>query len=99
MASKGTPLWDSVTHPLANAFDFAFGCHHTKLSRVFTLEGHSYKVCCDCGAHFEYSLRTMSIVSHSKMFPALRRLRAGRIHRRRKFLRGLNSNLMAGLDK
>jgi hypothetical protein len=84
MAHEGIPLWDTVTHPLASALDFAFGCHHAKLSRVFTIEGHSYKVCCDCGEHFEYSLRTMSIVPHHhKLFPALRRLRARRIYRRR----------------
>jgi hypothetical protein len=88
MASEGIPLWDTVTHPFASALDFAFGCHHTKLSRVFTIEGHSYKVCCDCGAHFDYSLRTMSIVSRHKLFPGLRRLRARRIYNRRKMLRG-----------
>jgi hypothetical protein len=84
MVPEGIPLWDAVTHPIASALDFAFGCHHAKLSRVFTLDGHSYKVCYDCGAHFEYSLQTMSIVPHhNKLFPALRRLRAGRIYRRR----------------
>ena len=79
---------DTVTHPFANALNFAFGCHHGKLSRVFTFEGHSYKVCCDCGAHFDYSLRTMSIMTHHKLFPVLRRLRARHIYRRRKMLRG-----------
>jgi len=88
MASEGTPLLDTVTHPFASALNFAFGCHHAKLSRVFTIEGHSYKVCCDCGAHFDYSLRTMSIMPHHKLFPALRRLRARRIYKRRKMLRG-----------
>jgi hypothetical protein len=88
MASEGIPLLDTVTHPFASALNFAFGCHHGKLSRVFTLEGHSYKVCCDCGAHFDYSLQTMSIVAHHKLFPALRRLRARRIYKRRKMLRG-----------
>ena len=80
MMSDGVPLWDSVTHPLANALEIAFGCHHTKLSRVFTIEGHSYKVCCDCGASFRYSLETMSIVHRRRLFPALRRLRARRRH-------------------
>ena len=75
-------------HPFASALDFAFGCHHSKLSRVFTLEGHSYKVCCDCGARFDYSLRTMSITPQPRMLRALRRLRAGHLYRRRKFLRG-----------
>ena len=87
MASEGVPLLNTVTHPFASALNFAFGCHHTKLSRVFTLEGHSYKVCCDCGEHFDYSLRTMSIVPRHKLFPALRRLRARRIYKRRRTLR------------
>ncbi len=41
--------------------DFLFGCHHSSLSRVFTIGGRSYRVCCDCGAEFRYSLETMSI--------------------------------------
>lgn len=80
--SEGTPLWDSVTHPLANVLELAFGCHHRKLSRVFTIEGRSYKVCCECGATFTYSLRTMSVRRHRRLLPALRRLHAMR--RRRK---------------
>lgn len=54
---------------VARALDFVFGCHHTNLSRVFTIGGRSYKVCCDCGAEFRYSFETMSIqqrdLSHS----------------------------------
>lgn len=92
MVHEGIPLWDTVTHPFASALDFAFGCRHAKLSRVFTIEGHSYKVCCDCGEHFEYSLRNMSIVPHHhKLFPALRRLRARRIYRRRGLRRTVGS--------
>lgn len=83
-SSERTPLWDSVTHPFANALEFAFGCHHTKLSRVFTIEGRSYKVCCECGAKFDYSLRTMSAMPHRKFFAALKRLLARRRHDRRK---------------
>ena len=79
------PLWESVTQPIANALEFAFGCHHGKLSRVFTIEGRTYKVCCDCGARFRYSLETMSIVAHHKRLPSFRRLRARQ--RRRSFLR------------
>ncbi|MGA7400229.1 MAG: hypothetical protein WBW38_09420 [Candidatus Sulfotelmatobacter sp.] len=41
--------------------DFFFGCHHSHLSRVFTLQGETYRVCCDCGAKYAYSLETMSI--------------------------------------
>ena len=86
MAAEGVPLLDTVTHPFASALNFAFGCHYTKLSRGFTLEGHTYKVCCDCGEHFDYSLRT--IVPRHTLFPTLRRLRARRIDKRRRILRG-----------
>jgi hypothetical protein len=40
-------------------FDFLFGCRHADLSRVFTIDGHSYRVCCACGARFNYSLTSM----------------------------------------
>ncbi len=43
------------------AMDWLFGCHHTNLTRVFTIRERSYKVCCDCGHEFNYSLETMSI--------------------------------------
>lgn len=77
------PLWDTVTHPLANALDVAFGCHHRRLSRVFTIRNHSYKVCCDCGATFNYSLEKMSIHRRRRLLSALRRLQS----RPRRFLR------------
>jgi len=79
------PLWERVTHPLANALDLAFGCHHRRLSRVFTVRGHSYKVCCDCGETFRYSLESMSITHRRKLFPVLRRLRVQQ--RKRRLLR------------
>jgi len=31
---------------------FAFGCHHRHVSRVFTLKTRTYKVCLDCGREF-----------------------------------------------
>ena len=80
--NEGIPLWDSVTQPLASVLELAFGCHHRKLSRVFTIDGHSYKVCCDCGANFDYSLRTMSVTHRRRLLTALLRLHAQR--RRRK---------------
>ncbi len=80
------PLWDTIVQPFANVLDMAFGCHHGRLSRVFTVDGRSYKVCCDCGARFAYSLQTMSIVRRRRrLFPAWRRLRA----RQRLQVRGL----------
>lgn len=78
------PLWDSVTHPVASVLEMAFGCHHRNVSRVFTIQGHTYKVCCDCGATFDYSLRTMSVTHHRRFLAAVWRLRAQR--KRRKLL-------------
>ena len=43
------------------AFNFVFGCHHRELSRVFTIDRRTYRVCCACGATFKYSLETMSM--------------------------------------
>lgn len=74
--SEDVPLWDSVTHPLASVLDLAFGCRHRRLSRVFTIDNHSYRVCCDCGASFNYCLDTMSIRRRSLLLSALRRLRS-----------------------
>lgn len=45
---------------------FVFGCHHQNLSRVFTIHGRTYRVCCDCGAEFKYSLRNMSMERSSR---------------------------------
>jgi hypothetical protein len=74
------PGWERLVHPLASALNYAFGCHHGHLSRVFTIEGKSYKVCCDCGAHLPYSLERMAVVhrrpaSQRALRRALRRLR------------------------
>jgi hypothetical protein len=55
--------------------DFLFGCHHGNVSRVFTLDGETYKVCCDCGAKFAYSLETMSIVRRLPLTPIHTRFR------------------------
>jgi len=55
--------------------DFLFGCHHVQLSRVFTLQGESYKVCCNCGAKFAYSLETMSMERRLPLTPVSTRFR------------------------
>jgi hypothetical protein len=44
---------------LLKTLDCLFGCHHGNLSRVFTLDGRTYRVCCGCGAKFDYSLEKM----------------------------------------
>ncbi len=39
-----------------------FGCRHRELSRAFTAEGETYKVCLKCGTRLQYSWQTMSLV-------------------------------------
>jgi len=58
-------------------FDTVFGCHHRELSRVFTIDRQTYKVCCACGARFKYSLETMSMDRRgaAQSTPALAALR------------------------
>ena len=46
---------------LVSTLDFLFGCHHSHLSRVITIDGRTYRVCCDSGAKFKYSLASMCI--------------------------------------
>ncbi len=60
---------------LLAALDFVFGCHHKNLSRIFTLEGHTYRVCCDCGARFGYSLKTMSVERRLPALPVFTKFR------------------------
>ena len=30
-------------------YEMFFGCRHARLTRPFTLQKHTYKVCLDCG--------------------------------------------------
>ena len=46
---------------ITTLLNFLFGCHHSNLSRVFTIRRRTYRVCCDCGAEFDYSIETMKI--------------------------------------
>ncbi len=39
--------------PLLWIFQFAFGCRHCHLSRVFTIKNRTYRVCFDCGQEFD----------------------------------------------
>jgi hypothetical protein len=41
-------------NPLRWMFQFAVGCHHGHLSRVFTIKKRTYKVCLNCGEEFPY---------------------------------------------
>jgi hypothetical protein len=43
--------------------DFLFGCRHHDLSRPFTVQHHTYKVCLDCGHEMPYSLTSMRLMT------------------------------------
>ena len=43
-------------------YEIIFGCSHGNLTRPFTLQTHSYKVCLDCGRQFPYSLEKMRTI-------------------------------------
>jgi len=40
---------------ILSIFQFAIGCHHRRLSSVFTIKKRTYQVCLKCGQEFEYS--------------------------------------------
>lgn len=42
--------------PLLWILQSVFGCHHSQMSRVFTIKKRTYRVCCDCGEEFDYFL-------------------------------------------
>ena len=43
-------------------FQFAFGCHHNKLSSIVTIKRRTYQVCLECGQEFPYSWELMRSV-------------------------------------
>jgi len=43
-------------------YEIFFGCSHGNLTRPFTLQAHSYKVCLDCGKQMPYSVEKMRLL-------------------------------------
>ena len=60
---------------LSFLFDLLFGCRHNHLSRPFTLEDRSYKICLDCGQEMPYSVEAMCLL---RPWEVLREARARR---------------------
>lgn len=44
-------------------YELLFGCRHGRLTRPFTLERQTYKVCLDCGRQIYYSSERMTPLS------------------------------------
>jgi hypothetical protein len=53
-------------------YEILLGCRHERLTRPFTIQQRTYKVCLDCGKHVFYSADTMRPLSGREM----RRIRA-----------------------
>ena len=50
---------------LLQVYQSAFGCHHSQLSRVFTIKKRTYQICVECGREFEYSWACMHSMQSS----------------------------------
>ena len=51
-----------------SVFEAIFGfCRHNNLSRPFTIEGHTYKVCMDCSQQVFYSRDTLLPLSRREL--------------------------------
>jgi hypothetical protein len=54
----------SILRAVFNFFyEILLGCRHDHLTRPFTLQQQTYKVCLDCGKHVFYSADTMRPLS------------------------------------
>ncbi len=58
----------------AAIYDILLGCRHASLTRPFTIEQETYKVCLNCGKQVYYSLQTMRPLSTREV----RQMRASR---------------------
>ena len=53
-------------------YEIFFGCRHERLTRPFTLQKNTYKVCLECGKHVLYSAERMEPLTA----PEIRRARS-----------------------
>jgi hypothetical protein len=54
---------------LLTVYEFAFCCHHRRLSRLITLKKRTYAVCLNCGHRFDYSWQDMAFRSAADSIP------------------------------
>jgi hypothetical protein len=48
-------------------YELLLGCRHDHLTRLFTIEQHTYKVCLECGKQIYYSADTMLPLSRREV--------------------------------
>jgi hypothetical protein len=72
--------WRQSRMPIAGSMklsrkvlQLAFGCHHSELSRVFTIDRRTYRVCFQCAKQIEYSWETMCCVDSNEDLADTRR--------------------------
>lgn len=63
---------------LRKIIQFAFECHHGELSRVFTIQNRTYKVCFECGQEVDYSWEQMRSLEPIVAATRLASLESGR---------------------
>ncbi len=56
-----------ITEFFQSVFEAIFGCRHSNVSRPFTIEGRTYKVCMDCSTQVFYSNDTMKPLSRREV--------------------------------
>lgn len=56
-----------ITEFLQSVFEAIFGCRHGNVSRPFTIDGQTYKVCMDCSTQVFYSPETMQPLSRREV--------------------------------
>ena len=66
--------------PLLRIFQFAFGCHHSQRSSVFTIKKRTYQVCLKCGQEFEYSWALMHSLRSNAADNGSASVQIGRAH-------------------
>ncbi|HVJ08166.1 MAG TPA: hypothetical protein VM554_07265 [Acidisarcina sp.] len=59
-------------------YDALFGCRHDRLTRPFTIERQTYKVCLDCGRHMYYSAERMEPLTPREL-RRMREIEAGEV--------------------
>jgi hypothetical protein len=67
-----------ISSVLEFIYEALFGCRHDKLTRPFTLQHQTYKVCLDCGRHVFYSADRMQPLT-ARELRRMRKIDAGEV--------------------
>jgi len=76
-------------------YEIILGCSHSHLTRIFTLQDETYRVCLDCGVHVPYSSVTMKPLSARE----IRRIRAARAGELKIMPTGVSSSSLRAAER